>query len=323
MNKKEIKLLEELFWVDDVNGPNFRTFEEIESRLLYKKQHFDEVVSEEMQEFNFIKSYKSISQLQVLGKDYARKFIKDINFLSIISPNTLYDILSIGIYNAHKTGQMKILKDALFTKNRLEYGDNLQVSGDTNHSGAFLNVVEAFADCDIELVKKYFPIELGLADKKDSHSHNFSRCASNLIISMLYDNEIWLKESSDLAEKILSQKSANKYDKLVIDYLLALTKKEILIASNTLQEIANVYKKTTWLFNFKNPFLKFFGVYIHGLYNLAYYILPENKFHELKIPEHTVFWKEFDIYNKQNKFTNGKLVLKLNSKLNGLNRLFE
>jgi hypothetical protein len=79
-----------------------------------------------------------------------------------------------------------------------------------------------------------------------------------------------------------------------------------------------------WLVEF-HEFVKYFGVFVHGLYNLARYALPEEKFCELKTPEHAVFWNNFDRHTKEQGFTRGRLVsgLNLTGNLSGLKILFE
>jgi len=82
-----------------------------------------------------------------------------------------------------------------------------------NHSGRFLEVIYAFADCDIDLVRKYLPETHGLADKK---TYPFFRPSCNLIMGMIYNNPEWVKEAKIQAEKYCGQKSSAKNDVLVV-----------------------------------------------------------------------------------------------------------
>lgn len=103
---------------------------------------------------------------------------------------------------------------------------------------------------------------------------------------------------------------------------MALANKELKEASHIIQEIAENYKKMKWIFEFKTPFLKSFGILVHGLYYLAYFTLSSEDFKKIKTPHHIVFWDNFDDYTKSNHFQKGRLILKLEDELSELKVLF-
>lgn len=317
MDKKDSKKFESLYRNNDDNS--LRTFEEIEERLYRDRAFYINEFTEERKKAEFEESYKYISQLNVFNKDYAEKLIRDIN-LGPNSYSTRSKILTYGMYHAYKTNDMSILKNALHTLNRLTYSCVLDLCSGYNHSGAFENVIYAFADCDIELVKRLFPKEHGLADK---NTHPFYRPSCNLIMGMIYENDEWKEEAQNQAIIFLERKSSKKNDILVVKYLLALSRKDIAQASLFLQEIADNYRKMSWLFNFKNEFLKFFAVYVHGLYYMAHFVLSEELFKQIILPEHSVFWKDFDSYTKETNFSTGKSIFEWKGDTASLNYLFE
>lgn len=151
----------------------------------------------------------------------------------------------------------------------------------------------------------------------------FFRASCNLIMGLIYQNMVWVDEACVQCEKFCGQKTAPKYDVLVVKYLVALSKRDLPGASVLLQEIANSYRKTTWLFSYRSEFLKFFGVYVHGLYNIGHFVLEQEDFNQLSMPEHSVFWKEFDLYTKKVSFSKGNLILKLEGNLQSVRRLFD
>lgn len=104
---------------------------------------------------------------------------------------------------------------------------------------------------------------------------------------------------------------------------MSLVEKDIVTASALIQDIANNYRKMSWLFNFKNEFLKFFGVYIHGLYYIAHFVLSPEEFSQISVPDHSVFWKEFDLFTKELNFKKGNLMLNLEGNLKTVRRLFD
>lgn len=316
MDKKEAKKFEELYNAED--GSSHETFEWIENELHKGRDFYLNGLSEERKKINFEGDYKNIYHLNAFDKDFAEQLIRDTEAGTLYSTRT--QILVNGMYKAYKTNDMSILKNCLHTLNRLNYGESLSSCGGYNHSGNYEKVIYALADCDIDLVKKYLPKIHGLADR---NTHPFLRPSCNIIMGLIYNNDEWLKEAQLQGEKFCAAKSSAKYDVLAVKYLLALSNRNIPETSVLLQEIANNYKKTTWLFNFKSEFLKFFGVYVHGLYYLAHFVLSTDEFNQLTVPEHTVFWKDFDMYTKQNNFTKGNLMLKLDGNLLSVRRLFD
>lgn len=317
MDKKDSKKFEELYWKEDAYAR--RTFEEIEKLIQCYRDAYINDLSEERKKIFFEDKYESSFQLNAYNKDYAEKLLRDVN-LSPNSYSTRSWILTNGMYLTYKNNDVGILKNALHTLNRLTYGEMLSTSGGYNHSGSFVEVIYAFADGDVELVKRYLPVIHGLADNK---TYLFFRPGCNLIMGMIYENSKWIEEAQNQALKFCERKSSAKNDILVVEYLLALNRKEIDKASSLLQEITDNYRKMNWLFNFKNGFLKFFGVYIHGLYYFARFVLPDELFRQMNVPEHSVFWQDFDLYTKKMNFSTGKSIFKWEGNCTGLNRLFE
>ena len=317
MDKKDSKKLEELY-LKEAAYP-MRSFEEIETELQRCRNFYLNEISEERKKINFEDEYKSVFQLNAFDKDFAEKLARDTD-LGAFSYSARSWILANGMYQAYKTGDMSILKNALHTMNRLTYGYTLSTCSGCNHSGSFEKVIYAFADCDIDLVKKYLPKIHGLAD---NNTMPFFRASCNLIMGMVYENIEWIKEAQIQCVKFNERKSSSKNDVLVVKYLLALSEKDISNASVLLQDITDNYRKTSWLFSFKSEFLKLFGVYVHGLYNAAHFVLSQEDFNKLNIPEHSVFWEEFDLYTKKVNYPKGNLVLNLNGNLKTVKRLFD
>jgi hypothetical protein len=56
--------------------------------------------------------------------------------------------------------------------------------------------------------------------------------------------------------------------------------------------------------------------------NFAHFVLPQEQFDKVTVPEHSVFWKGFDLLTKQCNFSKGNLMLKLDGDLKLVNRLF-
>jgi hypothetical protein len=190
------------------------------------------------------------------------------------------------------------------------------------HGFNFASLIHAMADCDTELVKQYMPRELGFAPRG---VHPFSRAGSNLVALLVHDNigPKAIESTLALADAFVNRKGSSRANALVIRYLAALLRRDVAVAAECLPQIAELYRKMEWLVQF-NDFLKFFGIFVHGLYNLAHRALPTDQFALLPPVDHPVFWKGFDRLTKERQFTPGKLVdgLSLTAELSGLQRLF-
>ena len=242
----------------------------------------------------------------------------DIAVLRILAPFNIYGLLNVGIYNAYQAQDMAMLNDALFSYNRIKYYRDTMMSSGYDHCIYFLNVMENLAGNDLPFIRKIFRRELGLTKT----GHKFLVTASNLTMALLWNDEKWKEESLKAAEKFLIRKNG-RADEACVQYLISLINQDIGKASAYLAESCSLYKKNGLIHNFGNPFLKVFGAYIHGLYNLAYHLLPAGKFELLAQPDHTVFWKEFAAYNISTGFIPGKPFIIFENELSGLNKVYE
>jgi hypothetical protein len=291
----DIKLLNQLHANDDI-----RTVEELIKK--FKDRHA--VVMESLNTDPIPESWR--------GAD------RDTAVLEILAPFNIYAVLSIGIYEGFHAKEMAILNNALFTYNRLKYYKHKINQSGYDHCIYFENSIESFAGNDIALVRNMFQPELGLS----KNGHRFLVAGANLIMTMLWDNAELKEESQKGAAKFLTRKNG-RTDDLCVNYLLAIMNQDMAKASEYLAESCQLYKKNGFVHNFRNPFLKVFGVLIHGMYNMAYHFLPADKFAQLVQPDHTVFWKEFADYNKATGFTPGKPFIVFEGELNGLNKIYE
>ncbi|HGL6714532.1 hypothetical protein NTJ56_20450 [Burkholderia contaminans] len=318
MDTKDKRKLEAL-WVKHREGDVWpSTIPAFEARLRNIQQvHHD--FPEERKQSDFERAYAANGQLQILGKEQARSFF-DETCATHSFPTDIDYLLSIGIYRAFHETDMSLLKDALHTWNRLKFGNRLHTPTGS-HGYHFRELMYAMADCDIGLVKQYIPRELGLAERD---CFPFFRVGSNLVAVMVYDNprQTAVEKTLALAETYVGRKGSPKGSVFVVRYLMALLNGQVDEASHYLQCIANEYRKMTWLVEF-HEFLKYFGAFVHGLYNLAHYVLPEAHFALLKTPEHSVFWGDFDRLTKERNFGTGTLIkgLNLTGNLGGLRRL--
>jgi hypothetical protein len=296
MDKKDTELLRRLY-----SELEAKTLAEIQLRYKQRNVKLQEVLS------------SGIVPSHLNGLD------KDTMLLRILSASYIDNVLSVGIYSAFENNNMATLNDALYSYNRLKSNFMITLGGGGyDHCIRLINVVESLAGNDVSFIKKIIPHEQGLTRK----GTRFLVTTSNLIISLLYSNGNFKDESIKGADKFLGMKNPKFYI-ATVRYLVALVKEDPEKATEYLQELCHLYKKATWLHEFKNPFLKVIGIFIHGMFNLSYHSLSVEKFLTISPPEHSVFWKEFLQYTMQNNFLAGKPFITFDSELSGLNKIYE
>lgn len=170
----------------------------------------------------------------------------------------------------------------------------------------------------MNLIKNIYTINLGLA----KNGNKFLVTGSNLIISLLNNNESWKDESLKKANQFLLHKNS-KFEIATIQYLISIVHQDPEKVTEYLNEVCALYKKATWLHEFHNPFLKVIGIYTHGLYNIAYHFLPKEIFNKIIRPIHSTFWLEFAQFNSTNNYKSGRPYITFDNEIKGLNKIYE
>ena len=202
----------------------------------------------------------------------------------------------------------------MFTRTRLIYQRKQLLDSGYDHCSYFLTTVECLAANDVDLTEEIFSQGRGLCSK----GNKFLVTASNLVISLIHNMPQWKQQSLENASSFLKQKNS-KSDQAVIQYLVALNNHDIDSANKSLLEIAGLYRKIKCLHDFKSPFLKYFSVFIHGLFNTAHFYLPEELFNEIKTPPEDFIWQELFDYNNKNNYPLGKSIIQFTGRLDFLN----
>lgn len=162
-------------------------------------------------------------------------------------------------------------------------------SGGYDHCELFLGLLGAFACGDIHAVERIFPHELGLT----ANGYPFYVVASNLFIALWYQDENMLKQALPKAEAFIATKKP-QWERAVVAYLLALYNKDTAEAQTQLQEVCKSYMRSDMA-----SFKKLLCVEAHGLYCMAYYLLPEDQYQQLHMPEYKNFSVEYAVWRRE------------------------
>lgn len=243
---------------------------------------------------------------------YEKHFTKrsdDIIFLYLALIEEPY---LVGLATAFQHKDYELLNDSIYhnTKHRLL---NLSASG-YDHCGYFWEVMDGMACNYKDIIGKCYPIELGLSN----NGYPLWIVASNLFMALWYKNEQWMERAYPAGEKFLSQKKG-LWEKAIVAYLMALSDHDMEKAT---EELNNVCKYSTRI---DRPKLyKCFCTEAHGLYQIARYILSEEDFNRIGLPDHDNFCKGLISWQKEHEYPEkGKLILRYPDELDVMNHILE
>ena len=216
--------------------------------------------------------------------------------LSIAFQNNDYELLNNSIYH--------------YSKHRL-----LDItSAGYDRCWYFWNCLDGMACNYKEIIEKCYPVELGLCN----NGYPFYVVASNLLMSLWYENQQWMEIAYPAGEKFLRQKKG-LWEKAIIAYLMALSNNDM---DKATEELSNVCKYSTRL---DRPKLyKCLSTEAHGLYQLARYILSEDEFNQIGLPDNDNFCKGLISWQREHEYPEkGKFILHYPDKLDVMNRILE
>ena len=216
--------------------------------------------------------------------------------LSMAFQNNDYELLNNSIYHYSKH-RLLVIQD-----------------GGYDHCGYFWKVMDGMACNYKEVIGKCYPIELGLC----TNGYPLYIVASNLLMSLWYKNQQWMEIAYPAGEKFLSQKKG-LWEKAIVAYLMALSNKDM---DKATEELSNVCKYSTRL---DHPKLyKCLCIEAHGLYQIARYILSEEDFNRISLPDNDNFCKGLISWQREHEYPEkGKFILHYPNELDVMNRILE
>lgn len=253
---------------------------------------------------------------EVLKRDSVPKHLQGLEagdaLLRVAGPQYLYSIMNIAYYNSCLEDNPEEFLDGLFTYARLNHErTRLILSPDESHSSLFVQIVDLLAANDFDKALAILPLSSGLPDK----GHRFAVAITGLIMVMLHRSEKLTDKALQNAEEYLKKKNP-AFDNHTIKFLIAVIKQDYDGAFSLLEKLCAEYKKSKFLHDFKNLFLKEIAVFLTGLYKLACLYL-EKDCNKLPLPNNSLLWIEFAELSRQ-----GRPYITFEGPLEALNRYF-
>jgi len=243
------------------------------------------------------------------------KFIenKNIEEQIIRYPTMLDNPYTLGLYEAFTKWDMHHLLNVLYQASRHSAIRRGGMSSGTDHCN-FFDVIHAFAANDIPLVNALLPKELGLC----KNGHKFTVLATNMLFSLWYKDATLLEKTKINVVKFLSGKRT-LLEISMLTYLMALADNNVVTASESLKNVCLGNKKSQSLDESK--LVRLFGRNAHGLHHFARFILSDEQFKALELPNDDAFIMEYAQWNMENDFPQGTLFLIYPDKMALMNKI--
>ncbi len=235
-------------------------------------------------------------------------YIKPKRYLAILD-----SINDFGYLCAFEKMDFRDLNNVIFQKSRhklLYYG---MLAGGADYAVNFLKVLASYA-CNSFEVTKYFLPE-NLPQGKGTY---YTEVCVNLLKIMYYGQEEFAESALAKADKFL-QKKVTTFEVHFVKSCVAIYKRDLEGINEALQELCKAYQRQGYPVDKLD---KCFAEEIHGLYRFIR-IIDEDFFNRVEMPKHDCFFKEFEIWQKENNYPKGEMFYEYPSEMDYLNKIFQ
>lgn len=222
-----------------------------------------------------------------------------------------------GFYNLYQNFNFDDLNNVLFQTSRQSLLYSGMLASGTDHCIVLFKVLRSFSCNDFKVIEHFLPKEL-----PQSKGKFYTEVSVNLLKILYYKDYQFESEALDKADKFLSKK-VTAWERYVVQYFKALIAQNAEEASKCLQELCTAYQKMEHsVSKLHNKLAKIYAYEIHGLYRFVM-VVNQKLFEQLKKPVHNCFSNEFELWQKENSFPNGKLFYKYPFEMDYMNHIFE
>jgi hypothetical protein len=222
-----------------------------------------------------------------------------------------------GFYNLYQNFDFENLNNVLFQTSRQCLLNKGMLASGTDHCNVLFNTLNSFSCNDFKVIDYFFPKEL-----PQSKGKFYTEVSVNLLKVLYFKQKQFENEAIEKANKFLSKK-ITAWEKFVVLYFKALIEQNSSEASICLQELCTAYQKMEHsVSKLHNKLAKCFAFEVHGLYRFAM-IVNKELFEEIKQPTHNCFLIEFETWQKERNYPNGKFLYIYPIEMDYMNRVFE
>ena len=245
---------------------------------------------------------------------YLKKKEEQNNLLSMTKGyvSLLNNTKEFGFFHAFTKNDYNLLNNVLYQTSRQELLNSGMTASGTDHCNVLMNALSSFACNDFEVIEYFFPRELPL-----SKGRFYTENSVNLLKILYYKENHLLDETLTKVQKFLGKK-ITLWEKYVVSYFLSLINRDTEQANFCLQELCTAYQKSGDL----DKLDKCFASEIHGLYRFAR-LIDEPFFKGIKRPKHACFFEEFENWQAEQGYPQGRLFYIYPQEMDYMNKIFE
>ena len=222
----------------------------------------------------------------------------DILRIKLYSSLLLDDIKCFAYYTAFSYRDYNQLNNALWQTGREELiRGGLLASGAIYTAGILRGLFTSFACNDFSVIPSFVPKVLPLL-KGTYYPEN----VINILYALYYQDEERLFDSLLLAQQFLVKKKRSGMNEFSVWYFISLARKDAVALSESLQNLCLVYQRRWYLYE---KIDKWFADEVHGLYRLLRFF-DYGLFEAIRISSHKSFLKDFEEWQIQNQFPQGR-----------------
>lgn len=225
---------------------------------------------------------------------------KDIETQIILYTKLFPNPYTLGLYEAFEKQEMSHLLNVLYQTSRHSAINLGGGASGYDHCINFFGVINAFAANDTTLVNALLPKGLG----ESKNGHKFMVLGTNLMFSIWHKDVALLEKTKLVAVRYLSGKRT-LLEKAILDYLIALAEIDTDAISVNLKNVCLATRKNQG----ESKLSKLFCRNAHGLYHFAHFVLPDEIFKKIELPNDEGFIEEYAQWNMENDFPQGTLFL--------------
>jgi len=222
-----------------------------------------------------------------------------------------------GFYDLFQNFEFEKLNNVLFQTSRQSLLKRGMLASGTDHCNVLFNSLRSFSCNDFKVIDHFFPKEL-----PQSKGKFYTEVSVNLLKILYYNDKKFKDKALEKADKFLAKK-VTAWERFVVQYFKALINQNAEEASNSLQELCTAFQKMEHsVGKLHNKLAKFYAYEVHGLYRFAM-IVDKQLFEEIKQPTHHSFLIEFETWQKELNYPNGKFFYKYPIEMDYINKVFE
>ncbi len=255
--------------------------------------------------------FKNVDELKITFTKWHEVILKSrteeeatFAFFQKMPPQTINEILCLGIHESFVSGNYSTLLNSLYTHNHLLLSKKERLNL-VQHTGGYdcthvFPIIFAYAGNNLKIVQRYLLKYPDFSTK----GAPFTKILCNLVVSIIKEDIEAKTVYLEKANHSLKLKNT-KYDEALLTCLIGIIDSNADTISKGLESAVKLYSKARYLHDFFNDLNKFVAIQLFGIVSIAYHHLPHSIFKKISTPIHFSWSDEFFTLNCESSYSEG------------------